>query len=241
MGKRVFNLPSFVFRILHGILLVLIPGVVVLGSVRFLIVTAKCWIPIEYRMPGFPDDPYGFTIEDRIRWSAVDVEFLLNDAGLEYFDAFRLDSNEPMHNERELRHMQDVKILVQQSWLAFRFGLPMSIVLLFLIGYAKGAHATWMILRHGALATAIFLAVFFGVTLFGFGVLFVAFHQVFFEGETWLFPYSDTFIRLYPERFWRDVFILLAGLTILHSGLLYWISSRLLGRSREASAEAQRE
>jgi uncharacterized membrane protein len=37
--------------------------------------------------------------------------------------------------------------------------------------------------------------------------MFVAFHNVFFEAGTWQFLFSDTLIRLFPERFWRDTFI----------------------------------
>jgi uncharacterized membrane protein len=43
--------------------------------------------------------------------------------------------------------------------------------------------------------------------LLSFNVLFVAFHNVFFQAGTWMFLFSDTLIRLFPERFWRDTFI----------------------------------
>jgi len=56
-----------------------------------------------------------------------------------------------------------------------------------------------------------------------FGVLFVAFHNIFFASGTWLFEYTDTLIRLFPERFWRDIFIYV-GLFSLATGLgLYFI------------------
>jgi integral membrane protein (TIGR01906 family) len=50
--------------------------------------------------------------------------------------------------------------------------------------------------------------------LVAFGVIFVMFHNIFFESGTWTFLFSDTLIRLFPERFWRDTFLavgLLAG------------------------------
>jgi integral membrane protein (TIGR01906 family) len=37
--------------------------------------------------------------------------------------------------------------------------------------------------------------------------LFVGFHSLFFEGDSWLFLYSDTLIRLFPLRFWQDAFL----------------------------------
>jgi uncharacterized membrane protein len=60
--------------------------------------------------------------------------------------------------------------------------------------------------------------VFIGVS---FNALFTGFHSIFFEGDSWLFFYSDTLIRLFPLRFWRDVFIALAVLS-LGAGALLW-------------------
>ena len=57
-------------------------------------------------------------------------------------------------------------------------------------------------------------------SLLAFRAFFTAFHRVFFEGDTWLFHYSDTLIRLFPERFWQDAFLWLGGLSLLAGGLL---------------------
>ena len=47
---------------------ILTPLVVLMLSVRLLI--TPVFAQVEYRMPGFPDDPYGFTLEDRLEWSS---------------------------------------------------------------------------------------------------------------------------------------------------------------------------
>jgi integral membrane protein (TIGR01906 family) len=200
-------------------------------------VTANIWIPIEYRAPGFPDDLYGFSMEDRLKWSEVDIDFLLSDADIDYFDRFILDSGEPMHNERELIHMEDVKVLVQNSWFAFRMGLILLIFLIVVLGWDQGFATIWEVVRKGALWGLILLVVLVIGIGISFGVLFIGFHKIFFEGETWIFRYSDTFIRLYPERFWRDVFILLAALTAIQSGLIYWLSGLALGKGRKKVQE----
>jgi integral membrane protein (TIGR01906 family) len=36
---------------------------------------------------------------------------------------------------------------------------------------------------------------------------FADFHHLFFTGDSWIFEYSDTLIRLYPIRFWEDAFL----------------------------------
>jgi uncharacterized membrane protein len=81
---------------------------------------------------------------------------------------------------------------------------------------------------RGGLLTALLIG---GAVLFvlvAFGIFFVFFHQVFFPPGTWQFLYSDTLIRLFPERFWRDAF-LAVGAFAGFAGLLLWF---FLGRGR---------
>ena len=47
-----------------------------------------------------------------------------------------------------------------------------------------------------------------------FDRFFVAFHGLFFEGNTWLFLFSDTLIRLFPIRFWQDAFLWAAAIAL---------------------------
>ena len=47
-----------------------------------------------------------------------------------------------------------------------------------------------------------------------FWSFFAGFHSIFFEGDSWLFEYSDTLIRLFPLRFWQDTFLFAAGLAV---------------------------
>ena len=47
---------------------------------------------------------------------------------------------------------------------------------------------------------------------------FAWFHSLFFTGNSWIFEYSDTLIRLFPIRFWQDTF-LAAAIIVLAGGL----------------------
>jgi len=68
---------------------------------------------IEYRMPGFPADEYGFTIQDRLQWSRISIDYLLNDADISFLGDLTFPDGSPLFNGRELSHMQDVKNVVQ--------------------------------------------------------------------------------------------------------------------------------
>ena len=219
-------------RVAQWILQILIPVVLVLSSVWILLNTAKWWVQIEYRLPGFPEDRYGFTLEDRLYWSAIDIEYLLNDEELDYFDDLRLEDGSPMHNQRELRHMADVKRLIHAVWYVFGIGLILGIVLEIALGVFADPRVATETLKRGARNTLILVGLLVLGVIVGFGILFVGFHRVFFEGDTWIFLFSDTFIRLYPERFWRDTFFLLALITALAGVLVYLFSNLLLRRMR---------
>ena len=53
----------------------LVMVILVLLAVRLLLTP---WFPaVEYRMPGFPDDPYGFTLEQRLEYSRLALDYLL--------------------------------------------------------------------------------------------------------------------------------------------------------------------
>jgi integral membrane protein (TIGR01906 family) len=187
-------------------------------------------------MPGFPPDRYGFSTEDRIFWSRVDVEFLLGDHDINYFDEYRLPDGSPMHNERELNHMQDVYDLIKIVWAALGWGLLIAVAGLVLLGWRGSPEKAGEALMASARWTLILMVVLGGGLVVAFGVFFVGFHRIFFEGDTWIFAYSDTFIRLYPERFWRDTFALVVIVTLLEAGLLY-----ILGRFGPASLQGRRD
>jgi integral membrane protein (TIGR01906 family) len=194
------------------------------------LITAKTWVRIEYNLPGFPEDRYGFDLDDRLYWSEVDIDYLLRDVGPDYFEAFKLDDGSPMHNTRELRHMEDVKILVGRVWIVWGSGLVLIVLLFMAIWRSGEKEIALRALLEGSKLTLILMALIGLGTLFAFGILFVGFHRIFFEGNTWLFLPSDTFIRLYPERFWRDTFIFLGVVTVIETSLVYLGSRYLMDR-----------
>jgi integral membrane protein (TIGR01906 family) len=215
-------------RIIAGLMRLLLPVILILSSVWIILNTTRLWVAVEYRMPGFPADPYGFALEQRLYWSKVDIDYLLNDAEIEYFDAYQLEDGRPMHNERELSHMEDVKSLIKVTWRVLGVGWLLLIVGAVVLQQREGWGKVVEVFAEGARAT-MWLMIILAVSLVAaFGVLFVGFHRIFFQGDTWLFAYSDTFIRLYPERFWRDTFALVAVVTLFQAGLLYWLPKRIL-------------
>lgn len=196
---------------------VLIPIGLILTAVRLLLTPA--FVNLEYRTPNFPADPYGFTQEDRLFWSLIALDYLMNDEGIDFLGDLQFEDGSPVYNARELKHMVDVKNVVQAALIAWYI----SLIGIFLLGIWAFWGDMWNEYKRGlslgGWLTVILIALTLLVVLIGFSLFFVFFHQIFFEAGTWVFRFSDTLIRLFPERFWRDTF-LAVGIISLTGGLL---------------------
>ncbi len=194
-------------------LISLLTPLVLLGFALRVLLT-PVYYTVEYNMPYFPADPYGFTKEDRLRWAKPSVEYLVNNADISYLARLKFDNGQPIYNERELKHMEDVKAVVKGSLLVWYIALAI-VFGTGLLARKRNWHDDFLLsLQRGGL-WVIYFAAALGLTA-GAGILinpnifwafFEGFHKIFFEGDSWLFFYSDTLIRLFPIRFWQDAFL----------------------------------
>lgn len=193
-------------------------------SIRVLI--SPLFARIEYHLPGFPDDPYGFTKEDRLRWSEPSIKYLVNTKDITFLESLIFDNGEAIFNARELSHMKDVKMVVT----SMRIALAVFSILLFSLTLIHRKHGRRdMLLRayHGGgwgiiglIAAILFLL------LLNFNQLFTWFHRIFFTSGTWQFFTSDTLIRLFPMRFWRDAFIAVGCLSLILGVMLVLVTRK---------------
>jgi integral membrane protein (TIGR01906 family) len=210
-------------RILGWLISLVVPIVLLMTAVRLLLLPV--FVNLEYHMPGFPEDSYGMTLEQRLSYAPLALDYLLNDEDVSFLGNQRFEDGTPLYNERELEHMEDVKELTQavlNVWL---------LLLALIVGvgaaawhFGSGAMFAGWLSRGGKITVGLIVALLVFIAL-SFDALFTGFHRVFFDGDTWLFLYSDTLIRLFPMRFWQDVFIALGVLT-LAGGLGLWFGLR---------------
>ncbi|GAB4510628.1 MAG: TIGR01906 family membrane protein [Anaerolineae bacterium] len=214
---------SLATALMQGFLVLAVPVLLTLLSVR--IVMSPAFLSFEYNRDWLPlpEDVYGFTREDRLEYAPYAVNYLLNDAGIAYLGDLTFPDGTPLYNDRELGHMEDVKVVTRAAFNVLTVGL-----VLFL---GVGMYL-WRVDRV-ALRRGLFTGSFLTLTLIGvivvsavlaWDVFFTAFHQVFFESGTWRFAYSDTLIRLFPERFWFDAAIIIGLLTSGGALLILWFT-----------------
>lgn len=198
---------------LRTMLVAVLPLVVVLSCLRLALTPAYVWL--SYHVPAFPEDSYGFTLEERLHYADLSLAYLKNGAGVDFLGDLTFDDGSPLFNARELKHMQDVKRLTQAA-----LGLWMAVVI---VAAAAGLGLYWTgrrddlgraLVTGGRLTIALMLALGLALAV-SFPFVFVGFHHLFFEGNSWLFYYSDTLIRLFPERFWQQVFVFLVAGSLL--------------------------
>jgi integral membrane protein (TIGR01906 family) len=212
------------YRILAWVVTIITLVALVLTAVRMLL--APAFLPFEYSMPGFPPDPYGFTKADRLYWSGIALDYLLNNEGIDFLGNLRFEDGAVVYNERELQHMVDVKIALQNTLKVWIGSLALLAGLGVWAWRSQWSDEFRRGLRLGGWLSVFFVAGVILVVLLSFGVFFVGFHNVFFQPGTWMFYWSDTLIRLFPERFWRDIFIYI-GIITAGLGLLVVFLTRL--------------
>ncbi|MBL8101890.1 MAG: TIGR01906 family membrane protein [Anaerolineales bacterium] len=192
------------------------------------ILLTPIYYTVEYNMPYFPADEYGFTKADRLQWAPYAVEYLVNGADISYLGNLQFEDGTPLYGERELSHMEDVKGVVQGALRVWYVSVAILIALAVLASRTGRTLEYLNALKRGGL-WMIGLAITLGL-IAGAGILlnpdifwlfFSWFHSLFFEGDSWLFYYSDTLIRLFPIRFWQDAF-LAAAVIALGGGL--WLA-----------------
>lgn len=227
----------FVERVAPAVVTILTPLVLVLISFRLIFNPLS--VEFEYRAPWFPEDPYGFSTEERIRYGKITMDYMFNDEGIEFLADLRfpegqqappptcitMDDCTRLYNDRELGHMVDVKNAVRAS-MSVLYG---SLGILLILG-VWAWRGDWLdtflrALSRGGLLTIVLILFILVLVFLAWGIFFTAFHNVFFDPGTWTFPTSDTLIRLFPERLWQDVFISIGSLSAI-LGLILFIVFR---------------
>ena len=232
---------SIIRALAIGAFLVAVPVFLITTNVRWVINT-----PLLYS--------YGFNKYDIPDRTGIERDELLS-AGRQIRDYFNNDEEfldvsvvrggvyvPSLYNTREILHMKDVKGLV--TWV-YRIQL---ITVLYLAGFVlvgiglQRRRFLPNLARYVSLAgilTASLVVLVGLASLVGFDRLFTAFHLVSFSNDLWQLDLRrDFLIMMFPEGFFLDATIWIAGATIVEAVLLalVWWRPRMARRSVRALA-----
>jgi integral membrane protein (TIGR01906 family) len=190
------------------------------------IVTNHWFVHWEYAKPAFPEDPYGLTQDQRVDLAVVCVDYLARSEDLALLADLRLPDGEPAFNDRELSHMDDVQVVFDGITTAGAVAAVVALVGSIGLWRLAGArHRVPAALVAGSLITVGLLVVLGVYMVLNWDQFFTNFHRIFFEGDSWLFLFSDTLIRLFPIKFWVDVAGAIVGILVVEAiivGLIGW-------------------
>jgi integral membrane protein (TIGR01906 family) len=201
----------------------LIPLWILIGSVR--LVASDTFLLYEYNKLDFPQDSYGFSPDQRLSYASLNLTFVRNDRPISVLEIQKSGEN-PLYNERELSHMIDVQNVYQVF--AFLWTVVTALILItFVLLYIQAdiRKDIPLALKLGGLITTGFIVTIGLMALIGWDTWFALFHKLFFAAGSWTFNYSDTLIRLFPQKFWMDAVFTVSGLSALGGmlvGLAGW-------------------
>ncbi|MCI0397321.1 MAG: TIGR01906 family membrane protein [Chloroflexi bacterium] len=210
-----------------------------LGFTTVTLIISEAYPRYQYSNPNFPEDRFGFTQEERLELALVAVGYLQRREPAEeviyLLEQQRIPgSDEPLYNEREIGHMTDVKRVTDAIRRGTQIaGFIVAAGLVFLLMRPETRPAAYLALWRGGLATTAVLLVIALFILLGWSIFFVQFHELLFPPGTWTFSYSDSLIRLFPEKFWFDLGVLLSAGTLVEGVLVAAIGYFLKRRHRE--------
>lgn len=196
------------------IIIIILPVLLILTALRLVLTPA--YLNIEYRMPGFPEDVYGFTLEDRLFNTTKTYEYLINSEDISSLEELRFENGNGIYNERELLHMEDVQVLIALALRVWIGLLIISFMLVIVLLIFKEYDEIRLGFFWGGWVSVGFVVILLLLILIDFDKLFTQFHKILsFPGDTWLFYSSDTLIRLLPIRFFTDTFIFVGLFTLV--------------------------
>jgi integral membrane protein (TIGR01906 family) len=215
--------------VLKAVIVVAVPTVLVVTPIRVLM--HPRWVLFEYARPNFPADYFGFSTQERTRLAITGIESIIGPRGGVVLQEARLEDGSPAFNEREVSHMLDVRVVTGNIYLAQVAFLIAAVAAVIALTRQRETHsAAPAALWTGAIATVVLLVALIIFVLTGFDTFFTMFHHVFFRGDTWLFNFSDTLIRLYPPQFWFDAATVI-GVTSIVEAVVLGVAAWWWGRS----------
>lgn len=196
------------------------------------IVATPGFIEYEYARAGFPPSD-SYEAPERLALANATLHYLRSNKSADSLRDLRSDGH-AVYNAREIKHLEDVKAVMRAA-----FCLHTACALVFLTGMAwawrkrQARLAVLRAVRQGSILLLVFLTAIGLLAYTSFDLFFVAFHRVFFAGDSWLFAPSDTLIQLFPVQFWMDTTWTLAILAIAEAMAVGSIAHALFRREQK--------
>ncbi len=202
-----FGEKSVPHRILAGLILIVTAPLLFVG-VPVRIAFSEWFVEWEYNRADFPPDTYGLEDDYRKRLALLGLRAVLSEEGMEEFRKAVLPDGRRAFREKEIRHMEDVKKVLD---VFFPLLYALLFLHLFLHLLMRDRIFTGWVLLLSSLFSLSLVAGAGAFALIDYDLAFEVFHNLFFEPDSWRFRYTDTLLRIYPMKFWFDGTVFVIG------------------------------
>jgi integral membrane protein (TIGR01906 family) len=220
--------------------IVAIPLALISTNVRYLANEGRVYTYAfdEYNAPA----ETGIARSELVRASAELRAYFNNNADLFNTRVKQKDREVPLFNDREVRHLHDVKQLF--GWVFHIQEIAFVYILAYVAGVfiwarERSLRALALHTLIGGMLTIAIIAVLGAFAVTGFERAFERFHLIAFNNDLWRFdPRTDHLIQMFPEEFWFDVTMFTGLMTVTEAALLSLISVIHLTVSHGSPAKA---
>ena len=222
MGKRILKKVALIIFVLA------MPLLIFSVSVRLVVNDLNLYTNglVKYDIPR----ETGIALAELERVDRELVQYL--NSNEEYLDIV-LSTGVPLYNQKEISHLKDVKDLVKLDyrlqWMTLAYVAGYALIVL------VWKRSRWRIalaelgkgMKYGGGLTLTLMAILGLALLVAFDRVFLAFHLIGFSNLLWVLdPATDRLIQMFPQGFFNDAAMFLAGVTLaiaLMVGAVGWV------------------
>jgi integral membrane protein (TIGR01906 family) len=161
---------------------------------------------------------------------------------INYFNSDEEFTDIEVFKEREVAHLKDVKGLVLLVY-RLQIGTLIFVVVYIAFNFLLLRRTFWRAIARriiwGSLATIGLIAVLGVFALVGFDELFLWFHLVSFRNDLWQLSPDAMLLMMFPEGFFNDAALFIAGGTILEAAVIGGIAWGILKWKRETASNSE--
>ena len=195
---------------------------------KLLIIILIIFLPLYFLLRDIEANTFNknFYLQSYEKYNVVEV----TDKGIDKLDQvtenlfsyLKDETNEgllkPFFNEREIKHLEDVKVLFKYGFGLKKLSFALSLfgIIIFLI--YGGVQKLGQGLFYGTFIWWGLILLLFLLSTMDFNKYFTYFHLIFFDNDLWLLdPNTDLLIQMLPEEFFISIFkrIVLSFMAIL--------------------------
>lgn len=177
------------------------------------------FIRYEYSKPEFPPADL-YSAAERLSLAEATLHYMRSNEDADYLANLQARGR-AVYNAREIKHLVDAKLVMRGAfWVHGICAVLCVLAVVFSWRGRQNRPGALQAVYLGCLALLVLLIGIGIVAYTNFGLFFTIFHRLLFEGDTWLFAFSDTLIQLFPLPFWIDATWILALLAAGESAIL---------------------